>query len=177
MGGDPKYLLTGVILQVFLFEGLLFWRWNTSNIQISSNSSCWFRNTAITTCDVQNLVNNGINCLSTGAGFLPSTVPHIAGATIYYTSLGFKKYFGNKSFRGGGTPPKLINHHLRDDNQAIWLGWNFPSKIKWDLTNGPRSVEPLDTQVVLGPSCPSSGSCWWFLGFYINWAVSNSSIF
>ena len=31
----------------------------------------------ITTWDVQNCENNGINYLSTGAGFLPSTVIHL----------------------------------------------------------------------------------------------------
>ena len=34
---------------------------------------CWWKKSC-TTWDVQNLVNNGINYLSTGAGFLPSTV-------------------------------------------------------------------------------------------------------
>ena len=31
-----------------------------------------------------------------------------------------------------------------------WMdGWNFPSKIEWDLTNGPlrKLLELLDTQV------------------------------
>ena len=37
----------------------------------------WFRNPAITTWYVKNPVNNGINYLSTGAGFLPSTVAPI----------------------------------------------------------------------------------------------------
>ena len=37
------------------------------------------RNPAITTWDVKNPVNNGINCLSTGAGFLPSTVWALKG--------------------------------------------------------------------------------------------------
>ena len=32
------------------------------------------RNPAPCTCDVENPVNNGITCLATGAGFLPSTV-------------------------------------------------------------------------------------------------------
>ena len=36
-------------------------------------SYCWWKKSC-TTWDVQNLVNNGINYLSTGAGFLPSTV-------------------------------------------------------------------------------------------------------
>ena len=34
---------------------------------------CWWKKSCIT-WDLQNLVNNGINYLSTGAGFLPSTV-------------------------------------------------------------------------------------------------------
>ena len=38
-----------------------------------------------------------------------------------------------------------------------------PSKMRWDLTNGPLSklLELLDTQVLRGPF---SGSCWRFLG-------------
>ena len=35
---------------------------------------CWWKKSETTTCDLQNLVNNGINYLSTSAGFLPSTV-------------------------------------------------------------------------------------------------------
>ena len=40
---------------------------------ISWLNYCWWKKFC-TTWDVQNLVNNGINYLSTGAGFLPSTV-------------------------------------------------------------------------------------------------------
>ncbi len=36
--------------------------------------SCWWWKISCTTWDVENYVNNGINYLSTGAGFLPSTV-------------------------------------------------------------------------------------------------------
>ena len=35
---------------------------------------CWWKKSQTTTWHIQNLVNNGINYLSTGAGFLPSTV-------------------------------------------------------------------------------------------------------
>ena len=40
---------------------------------ISWLNYCWWKKSC-TTWDVQNLVNNGINYLSTAAGFLPSTV-------------------------------------------------------------------------------------------------------
>ena len=40
-----------------------------------------------TTWDVQNPVNSGINCLSTGAGFLPSTVLVYIPATIQEETL------------------------------------------------------------------------------------------
>ena len=46
----------------------------------------------------------------------------------------------------------------------LWFYMYFPSKIKWDLTNGPLSklLELLDTQF----RGPFSGSCWRFLGTF-----------
>ena len=41
----------------------------------------------LTTWDVRNLANNGINYLSTGAGFLPSTVPIDSMGLIYLPTL------------------------------------------------------------------------------------------
>ncbi len=48
-------------------------------------------------------------------------------------------------------------------SNANSVGILFPSKITWDLTNGPLSklLELLDTQV-----CPFNGSCWRFLGLF-----------
>ena len=45
---------------------------------------CWWRK-SYTTWDLQNPVNNGINYLSTGAGFLPSTVFPLLLITIITT--------------------------------------------------------------------------------------------
>ncbi len=43
----------------------------------------------LTTCDVKISLNNGINCLLTGAGFLPSTVSFL----IYHTYCFFSVCF------------------------------------------------------------------------------------
>ncbi len=42
-------------------------------LMVTKSTYCWWKKSC-TTWDVQNLVNNGIFTISTGAGFLPSTV-------------------------------------------------------------------------------------------------------
>ena len=53
---------------------------------------CWWKKSQTTTLDVQNPVNNGINYLSDGAGFLPSTVGNfdlILSSMFYSVAMGF----------------------------------------------------------------------------------------
>ena len=84
--------------------------WNPAkkmSIDIQSDNYCW-RVKSCTTWHVWNPVNDGINYLSTGAGFLPSTVaPRI----------------WNIDFR-------LIAYHLDEPNHdESKMGWNFCHSI------------------------------------------------
>ena len=58
-----------------------------------------------------------------------------------------------------------LNHRVYQIYHTSW--WVFPSKIEWDLTNGPLSklVELLDTQVF-------PGSIQWVL-LEISWSITN----
>ena len=57
-----------IILQLAVYTTFI------SSIACLYRTYCWWTKSC-TTWDVYNPVNNGINYLSTGAGFLPSTVP------------------------------------------------------------------------------------------------------
>ena len=54
-------------------------------------------------------------------------------------------------------PKKYPDHEYLKKN----LNWEYPSKIEWDLTNGPLSSSTL--RFFFGPF---SRSCWRFLGEY-----------
>ncbi len=53
-------------------------------------------------------------------------------------------------------PKKYPDHEYLKKN----LNWEYPSKIEWDLTNGPLSSSTLRF------GGPFSRSCWRFLGEY-----------
>ena len=57
-----------------------FSSWSRSEITNGMDTYCWWLKSC-TTWDVWNLINNGINYISTGAGFQPSTVWN----PIYYS--------------------------------------------------------------------------------------------
>ena len=75
----------------------------TPSIPLIYGWYCWWRKSC-TTWDARNLVNNGINYLSTGAGFLPSTVCHTVESYRWYICLSFPVTF----FHGQGSD-KLVN--------------------------------------------------------------------
>ena len=73
----PKPTATGHMSKLFHYHhSISFLSYSTMifhDIPSISPSYCWWRKSC-TTLDVWNPINNGINHLSTGAGFLPSTV-------------------------------------------------------------------------------------------------------
>ena len=73
LGGGFKYVYFRPqncrIVDMIQFDGCIFFQMGWK----PTTNYCWWMKSC-TTWDVQNLVNHGINYLSTGAGFLPSTV-------------------------------------------------------------------------------------------------------
>ena len=78
---------------------------------------CWWKKSQTTTWDVWNPKNNGINYLSTGAGFLPSTVTFIHILPIAHS------FFSTDFFR------EVLYGALRKCRKNHW-SWSF-QKIPW----------------------------------------------
>ena len=77
---------------------------------------CWWKKSC-TAWDVYNPVNNGINYLSTGAGFLPSTV---LGAW-FGDDVTLSYFINEERFR---TPESFSNYRVE---LGSWKGWNVGS--------------------------------------------------
>ena len=101
----PHLLRTGAIgpkkakFRVWSTKGRSI-RWPTPQRKNPSSISwlnyCWWKKSC-TTWDVQNLVNNGINYLSTGAGFLPSTV-YLCAIFVQFLNLNVSGILFGDSF-------------------------------------------------------------------------------
>ena len=86
---------------------------------ISSLQYCWWLKSC-TTWDVENPINNGINYLSNGAGFQPSTVVLMAYFQLQPLSSSKKDHFNLKVF-----------HHIR---RAHTTDGQFPEIVETELT-------------------------------------------